>query len=427
MVDPYDELPYRTYPIEWTAPERLVLASVLHGGPRAPIHGYRVLELGCADGANLLPMAWFRRHADFVGIDGARSSIDAATQRAAALGLTNVRFVHADFAHAHARIDGEFDFVLAHGVLSWIAPDVRDALLQLCAQRLRPGGLLYLNYNTQPGWSVRGMVRDFLLAQTAGVEGLRVRAEAAQAVCRTLAEAMDDDEAHPWRRLMAGELRLVRDGHVSYVAHEYLAPENHAYWRGELLARLASHGLAHVADADFDQPWARQDEGFCAWLHEQGIAGRGPDDTEDLLRYRQLHSPILTRAPLARRALDEHERSRLRVASCLTPRAGAQPGVMPIALEHPSGYEVEVRDEQVAAALVRLAPLWPRSVPLGEAFADPAGVLEDLQLLHRNGLVRLRCVEPDDDAPSPEPLHRLEAQWGGYRTTALHEREAATP
>ena len=66
--NPYDELPYQSFPIEWTAPERLALASLLHGGPRPLLDGYRVLELGCGSGANLLALAYYRQHVTFLGV-----------------------------------------------------------------------------------------------------------------------------------------------------------------------------------------------------------------------------------------------------------------------------------------------------------------------------------------------------------------------
>ena len=174
---PYDELPYRSYPVEWTAPERLAVASLLHGGPRQRLEGYRVLELGCGDGTNLIPMAYYRQHATFVGVDGARTQIAIANEKRTALGLTNVSFVGSDFQYAAAKLSGQFDFIVAHGVFSWISRDARDALLALCAERLSPGGLLYLNYNAKPGWNVRGLIRDFLMAQTAKITDLRVRSE----------------------------------------------------------------------------------------------------------------------------------------------------------------------------------------------------------------------------------------------------------
>src|SRR5436190_23915151 len=100
LPNPYDELPYKSLPIEWTAPERLALTSLLHGGPRQSLDAYRVLELGCADGANLLPMAYYRKGAQFVGVDGAASQINLANSRRMALQLSNIEFIHADFLQA---------------------------------------------------------------------------------------------------------------------------------------------------------------------------------------------------------------------------------------------------------------------------------------------------------------------------------------
>jgi SAM-dependent methyltransferase len=425
MRNPYDELPYRACPIEHTAPERLALASLLHGGPRLDLDaGYRVLELGCADGANLLPMAWFRRHAAFVGVDGAGTQIERAKAHAEALGLQNLAFVHASFEAADACLDGQFDLILVHGVLSWIPLAVRDTLLALCARRLRPGGLFYLNYNAKPGWNVRGMVRELVLAQTAAIAGLRARAEAARDVCRRLVEALGGEE-HAYRRLMLDELVLVRDGDLSYVAHEYLAPDNHAYWRSELHALLAGHGLAYVADADFAEPWARMDDTFVGWLEGEGIVGRALEDTVDLLLYRQLCSPIFTQAPLVRRPADAAELARLFIASPLAPTGDTD--VLPVVFDHPSGLEVTVTDAGVRDALVRLGPCWPGALRVGEAFPSVAAVADDLRLLQRNGLVSLRMWEPPGPGPEVEALHRLEAAHGGYETSAYHVRQAVAP
>ena len=171
--DPYDELPYCAFPVEWTAPERLALASLLHGGPRLPLERYRVLELGCANGANLLPMAWYRQHAEFTGLDSSARQIALASDSRDKLDLKNLHFVRGDFRSAMNQLEGPYDIIMAHGVFSWIADDARDAMLELCSTLLAPGGLLYLNYNARPGWTVRGMIRDFLLQQTVSASNLK--------------------------------------------------------------------------------------------------------------------------------------------------------------------------------------------------------------------------------------------------------------
>ena len=241
LANAYDEFPYQSYPVEWTAPERLALVSLLHGGPRPPLGGYRVLELGCGAGANLHALAFFRRHAAFVGVDGAATAVLRAEAGRAALGLTNLEFLHADFRAAADQVSGRFDYVIAHGVFSWVPDQVRDALLQLVADRLKPGGLFYLNYNTRPGWDVRGLVRDFLLAQTAAEPALRARARLAQEVSARVAAALADVE-HPYSRLLANEFRFVCDGDPAWVGHEFLAETNRPYWRSEFLALPAGTG-----------------------------------------------------------------------------------------------------------------------------------------------------------------------------------------
>jgi SAM-dependent methyltransferase len=420
-VDPYDQLPYQSLPIEWTAPERLALASLLHGGPRAHLRDYQVLELGCANGANLLPLAYYRPNAHFLGVDGARSAIDLARARRADLGLTNIDFIHSDFISAGNRLNGPFDFIIAHGVFSWVPNEVRDALFELCAQCLRPGGLVYLNYNARPGWNVRGMIRDFLLAQTREARDLGKRAEHAQEVAAKIVASFQTIE-HPFSQLIANEFRFVCENHASYIAHEYLATDNHAYWRSEFLKLARSYGLEYVADADFNYAAGRVSEDLPRRLDEEQIVGRSVDDTVDLLCYRQLHSPILTPAPWTRHPASSDEIGSLWVASCLTPLSEGDR-----MFHHaPSGTKVEAKEEIMRSALERLAPLWPRGLRVASLFPDLRLVADDLKLLQRNGLIELRLFEPNDLTPAPEPLNQLESKWGAYATTVYHTRETVS-
>ena len=314
-ANPYDDMPYKCLPIEWTAPERLSLTSLLHGGPRLPRDDYRVLELGCGNGANMLPQAYYRDQATFVGVDGAASQIEIARARKSELGVSNAEFIHADFASADECLSGQFDYIVGHGIFSWVPDDVRDALLRLCARRLRRGGLLYLNYNANPGWNVRGMVRDFLMAQTAGIAaGLRARAEAAQEVAARVAASLPNGD-QAYSRLLGERIHLrVRERRVLISRTSTSTEHNRAYWRSEFIALARHHGLEFVADADFNYATSRIPDDLVTRLCEQQINGRGVDDTVDLLCYRQLHSPILTLAPFVRRPPDLDDFANLTIA-----------------------------------------------------------------------------------------------------------------
>jgi SAM-dependent methyltransferase len=437
--NPYDELPYVSQPIEWTAPERLAMVSLLHGGPRAPLDGYRVLELGCGDGANLVPLAYYRRQAQFVGVDGSGHAIAAAAARKQELGLGNLELVHSDFLAAADRISGTFDYIIAHGVLSWVPEPVRQALLALVAARLRPRGLAYVNYNVRPGWNVRGMVRDYLLAQTARVAGLGRRANQAKEAAGKMAASLAAAE-HPYTQLMANEFRFVADGHVSYVAHEFLSPVNDAFWHSELTALVARHGLKEVAEADYNLPSGRISDGMAEQIVAAELVGQSLDDTVDLLSFRQHRTPIFTHASWVRSDPGNDELANLLVASCLAPlprqdqngvegvdgvEGKVDDGAVPT-FRHPSGAEVETRKEVTRAALERLHPIWPRSLPVRDLFGDAKSVIEDIVLLHRHGMIDLRLVEPADFDPPQRVLREHERRWG-YFTTPYHTREAVAP
>jgi len=420
MTNPYDELPYKSFSIEWTAPERLAIASILHGGPRPNLSEYRVLELGCGDGSNLLPLAYYRRNANFVGVDGARSQISIADSGKEILKLSNISFIHADFLEVDRQLEGQFDFIIAHGIFSWVPNNVRDALLGLCAYRLRPEGLLYLNYNTYPGWNVRGMIREFLLAQTAGESNLSIRAQLAQEVSAQIFASITVGE-QPYSQLMANEFQFVCDSHLSYVAHEYLASDNHPYWRSEFMELAKTNGLEYVTDADFNYSSGRIPEDIALRLAEQRIIGRTLDDTVDLLCYRQLHTPILTNSPWQRTLPTSDEFGDLLVASCLAPCAPDNLG-NPM-FQHPTGYQVEAKEEIMWTVLERLHHLWPCGLRIKEIFPDVCHVMNDLKLLFRNGLIDLRCIEPAEFGVCPEPLNKFEIRRGGYATSPYHTRE----
>ena len=140
------------------SPERLAFLALLNRHLPPEVSGpFQLLELGCGQGVNLCLQAANYPQAHFLGIDFNAEHIAHARSLAAASGLVNVRFEHSDFleleqAAVGAMAWGDFDFTVAHGILTWVAPEVRLSLMRLAERSLRPGGLFYLSYNILPGW-----------------------------------------------------------------------------------------------------------------------------------------------------------------------------------------------------------------------------------------------------------------------------------
>lgn len=167
MSNDYDAVEYPHAPITTADPDRIAVMGALFGmQPVAPSR-CRVLELGCGSGGNLIPLA--DRHPDstFFGVDLSPAAIAQGQRRIDALGLTNLRLEQMDVMDFPPAA-GEFDFIVAHGLLSWVPPPVRDRVLAIAGRHLAPQGIAYVSYNAYPGCHLRAMWRDMMLSTAHG-------------------------------------------------------------------------------------------------------------------------------------------------------------------------------------------------------------------------------------------------------------------
>ncbi len=299
----------------------------------------------------------------------------------------------------------------------------RDELLAFAARALSPRGLFYVSYNALPGWSVRGLVREYLCAQTQGIGDPGARARAARRAAEKLASVLQPSD-HPYSRLMAVEFAIVRDAKDSYVAHEYLAETNRAYWQSEILVLLERHGLAFVADADFAYPSARLPEGLGRWVDDEGLAGRARCDTLDLLCYAQFRCALASRAGAPREPWRASAVREMRIASNMV--AGPEGGTdddRRRSFKTAAGYDVVFRSEEMERPFLELAR--GASRPVEAMFERPEEVAEDLVLLHRSGAVELRSWE-SPLAVCPILRAREQAARGEF-TSPQHLRIAERP
>jgi SAM-dependent methyltransferase len=187
----YDEVPYGNYVFPYTHPETLATVASLFGLSTAPVRRCRVLELGCGTGSNLLPMAQDLPDSRFVGIDLSARQIDMGQEVARALGLPNLELRAASIMDVDARF-GEFDYILCHGVYSWVPPEVQDKVLAVCRQNLAPHGVAYVSYNTYPGWHIRGMIREMMCFHALQFDDPAARVGQARALLELLRESVGD-------------------------------------------------------------------------------------------------------------------------------------------------------------------------------------------------------------------------------------------
>ncbi|MBV8329248.1 MAG: class I SAM-dependent methyltransferase, partial [Verrucomicrobia bacterium] len=137
----YDEVLYPAAVFPQTHPNRLATVAYLRGVNPAPVNRCRVLELACGVGANLTPMACHLPESEFIGIDLAQRPITSGKAFINELGLRNIQLHAMDIRNANRDRFGTFDFIVAHGVYSWVAQPVRERILAICSEMLNPHGV----------------------------------------------------------------------------------------------------------------------------------------------------------------------------------------------------------------------------------------------------------------------------------------------
>jgi SAM-dependent methyltransferase len=166
-ISAYDKVLYPATVFPQTHPSRLATVAFLRGVQPAPVNRCRVLELGCGLGANVIGMAFQLPESEFIGLDLARRPVASGQAFVAELGLRNISLHSMDLCRASAEEFGRFDFIIAHGVYSWVPQPVRERILAICREMLNPQGVAYISYNAFPGNHLRDLVRWMMRFHTA--------------------------------------------------------------------------------------------------------------------------------------------------------------------------------------------------------------------------------------------------------------------
>jgi cyclopropane fatty-acyl-phospholipid synthase-like methyltransferase/methyltransferase-like protein len=248
-ISPYDTQPYPRLPFAQSHPNRLATMATVFGMNPPDVRVCRVLEIGCASGGNLIPMAEQLPGSQFIGFDLSQIQVDSANAWIEELGLRNIQVQRLDIADASNEL-GEFDYILCHGVYSWVAAETQATLLELASKHLSPNGIAYISYNTNPGWHVRGIVRDIMLFHSQGTENTREKIVQAQQLLGFLVQNVPATD--PYGMLLRIELDTLSRKADEYVEHEYFETDNHPVYFHEFAASLAAHQLRYVCEADVE-------------------------------------------------------------------------------------------------------------------------------------------------------------------------------
>jgi SAM-dependent methyltransferase len=416
MTTAYDEVEYTSLPYPEAHPDRMFLVAQLFHREPTPVDRCRVLEIGCSSGGNLIPMAESLPGSTFVGFDLAASAVEIGLDAVRTIGLDNVKLEARDLAEFPADA-GTFDYIICHGVYSWIPAPLRGTLLDLIARHLAPEGIAYISHLVKPGSYARVVARDIMQYHTRTLTD-RSRFDQARAVMAFIAKGA----THPAWKPMAEEQRDAIHRQPDWLLHhDYLGDIMDGVWLHEIVADARARGLDYLGDAKMEtmlpvyvapETRAKLDD----------IAGDAVAFQQylDFLTFRFFRRTLLVHGGRAiDRRLQRENVRRLYVTTEAREDGGK--------FKMPAGGEVVVgraRTREAMKVLARTAPAAMRVDELARAIdADPAGAdeLTDAMLAcFFEGIVELSALPPRCVAKAGErPRVPGYARWAALRARPI--------
>ncbi len=453
----YDQIPYPNLSFTQTHPDRLATLATLLGMKPPSIERCRVLELGCASGANILPMAQGLPNSEFVGVDLSEYQVEEGQKTIRELGLNNITLKQANILDIDDSF-GKFDYIIAHGVYSWVPPEVREKILEICDRNMTANGIAYVSYNTYPGWHMIKSLREMMLYHIREIEKPSQRVQEARTFLEFLAESASGSNTphgnflNMYINFYKSEIRHTHLGNEAILTHDELAEINDPVYFYQFVEHAKRHNLQYIADANFQAMLAHNlPKDTAATLHEIVHSTVELEQYLDFLRNRTFRQTLLC-----------HDNIQLNGApkpDCITNfyiGSAASPETPNLDIHGQSVEKFRINEAVFStnhpltkAALLYLARIWPHVVTFDQLLIEAYTLLgqtvpdteeesnnQDAQILgasllqaygYDDGLVELHTHAPKfilkiGEQPIANSVSRMQAQKGDLITNLRHER-----
>ncbi len=225
------------------------VASVTGGAaPRRIDEPFSYLDLGSGLTRSTIVNAAAFPQAEFHACDFNPTHIQTAERYQARLGIANLRLHQARFEELLDQDLPRFDFIVLHGVYSWVDSAARAAIRRIIARRLKDGGIVYVSYNCLPGWSAEAPLRKLLVELARTEDGSHdQRAKNAAGVLRRFAGGgFKYAQENP---SVNDAIKSIAEASGDYLAHEYLNDTWALYYSVDVADDMADAGLRYVGSA----------------------------------------------------------------------------------------------------------------------------------------------------------------------------------
>ena len=250
----YADLGYLSQPFPYASAPFLESYARLLGLSPAPASTARILEIGSSYGGNLISQALFYPKATFTGIEIAPTQVSVGKTYIDQLGITNLDLLEGDVNESHHHL-GTYDYIIAHGFYSWVDEETKDNFLRLCKEHLAENGILYMSYNTYPGWHKMDSVRALLEFANKDIDTLnhREKVRHGKTVASKLGALMlEYDTVKNQQASFLQSLHQTLQKQDCYVGHDHLEPVNTPVYFHQCMDHMAEHGFTYLCDCDLN-------------------------------------------------------------------------------------------------------------------------------------------------------------------------------
>ena len=276
LKESYDNFLYVSKAFSNTNINSLQARGRLYGLSPAPLKGARVLELGSSCGGNIIPQALYYPETTFTGIDLSGVQIEHGKELIESMGLTNITLLEKNIMDIDDDF-GTFDYIIVHGIWSWVPDMVKDKILSICNRNLSEKGIAFVSYNTYPGWKRLEQLREIMLYSETGApsDTLLDRTVYAKKVLQQIQNLIKNSPSTNQK----GAYKIKDIDHVLkaddyYIGHEYLESINDPVYVSDFIQRAHAQGCAYIGDENLQSS-------FISWLYadiQEGIRMLAQDD-----------------------------------------------------------------------------------------------------------------------------------------------------
>jgi cyclopropane fatty-acyl-phospholipid synthase-like methyltransferase/methyltransferase-like protein len=436
VASAYEQVPYPAGVFPQTHPDRLATIGLLRGMASGPVDRCRVLELGCGAGNNLITMASNLPESEFFGIDLAKNAIASAREMVAGLGLQNVTVQHLDVCDVYKEKLGRFDFIIAHGLYSWVPAPVRQQILTICREMLHPHGVAYISYNAQPGNHLHDLSRGIIRFHTAHFSDPAEKIKQARGLLKFLGDSRLEPNAYTTALRTEAERVAKYTDEVFF--HDDLSEVNRSFYFHEFMADARQHRMQFLGEAGPNELGSRDfnPEAIARMKELDGSPEIVREQYKDFFLGRMFRETLLCREELPLAPEFRPERVAVLYLSCDAELVNeTEKGAL---FRRHERSEMTTGHPVVTSAVKYLCSRWPQRLPfeallehsvtaIGGTVPDGISLMlaETLLTAYRAGFIGLhmgpaRLVTEISDRPTSSQLARFQLQRGDSTADQLH-------